>query len=204
MEMEVAAPGDEFRAGTLEVPATLPSFGEQDTLIAAFRLRGIFEHGENLGDGIPATLILIVDLWRDRSGWWDSLVRDQVFTYRFQHDLWTNQYQVWNVDQTVTTLPDKESVRAYLERVHEVALGLGRHFDRDHTYYVTVKAILKPMDLDELSKMDAWLSGKVSDRGGGGVLGLPKALAQVVVEMTGLGDQSVVGRSRSFGTRENR
>jgi hypothetical protein len=204
MEVEVAAPGDRFREGNLEVSSVPVSFGEEDTLIAAFRLRGIFENGEKLGHGIPTTLILIVDLWRDRSGWWDSLVRDQVFTYRFQHDLWTNQYKVWNLDQTVSTLPDRESVRAYLERVHEVVLGLGRHFDRDHAYYVTVKAILKPMDLDELQKMDAWLSGKVSDRGGGGLLGLPKALAQIVVEMTGLGDQSAVGRSRLFDTGGDR
>jgi hypothetical protein len=196
----VAAPGEEIQGDTLRTSSTRPSFDEGDTLVAAFRLRGLLDD-ETLGDGMPATLILIVDLWRDRSGWWNSLVRSQAFTYRFRRDHWTGEYQVWNVDQTTSTLPDREALRAYLERVHEVTLGLGRHFDRGKSYYVTVKVILKPMDLDELRKMDAWLSGDVGDRGGGGILGIPKALAQVVVEMSGLGGKSVVERSRSFTAR---
>jgi hypothetical protein len=177
-------------------------FAEDDTLVASFQLHDVFAGNESLGDGIPATLVLVVDLWRDRSGWWDSLVRSHAFTYQFRRDTWTGEVTLRGLDGTVSTLPDRDHLLAVLERVHEIVLGLPRHFEPGKRYYVTVKALIKPMELDDLQKVDSWLSGDVtSSGGGGGVLGIPKALARIVVDVSGLGDQTVVGESGSFVPR---
>jgi hypothetical protein len=196
MDVVVTAPGQ------TATDAVADPFTETDTLIASFRLHDIFDKGSSLGDGIPATLILVVDVWRERAGWWDALIRSQVFTYRFRRDIWSGEYEFWNLDRSVSTLPDRATLLGYLERVHEVVLGLPADFEAGRRYYVTVKAMSKPMNLDDLQEVDAWLSGKVTgSSGGGGILGIPKALARVVVDVSGLGDQSTMGRSRSFVPR---
>jgi len=191
LEVAVAAPGGTLFADSLE---TTPSPG--DTLIASFRLREIFSEGSTLGDGIPATLTLVVDLWRDRGGWWDSLVRSQAFTYRFRRDIWTGEVELWNIDRTRSVLADRDALATFLERAHEIVLGVPENFSPKKRYYVTVRAMIQPMSMDDLESVDAWLSGDVTR--GGGLLGIPKALARIVVDVSGLGDQSTEGRSRSF------
>jgi hypothetical protein len=198
LEVEVAAPGEALPANS-HGNSLMVAAG--DTLIVSFRLQGVFDADSSLGDGFPATLVLVVDLWRERSGWWDSLVRNQVFTYRFRRDIWSGEVDLRNLDRTTSTLPDRESLLGYLERVHEIVLGVPADFNREKSYYVTVKAMVRPMDMDDLQEVDAWLSGKVTGSGGGGLLGIPKALARIVVDVSGLGDQSAVGRSRSFVPR---
>ena len=195
LEVEVAAPGEALPANS-HGNSLMAATG--DTLIAFFQLQGVFDADSSLGDGFPATLLMVVDLWRDRSGWWDSLVRSQVFTYQFRRDIWSGEVELWNLDRTTITLPDRERLLGYLERVHEIFLGVPGDFNREKSYYVTVKAMVRPMDLGDLQEVDAWLSGKVTGSGGGGLLGIPKALARIVVDVSGLGDQSAVGRSRSF------
>jgi hypothetical protein len=198
LEVIVAGPGETLD-GT--PPPGDVAFAEDDTLIASFRLRDVFAGNESLGDGIPATLVLVVDLWRERGGWWDSLVRSHAFTYQLQRDMWTGEYALRGLDGATSVIPDREQLVAVLERVHDIVLGLPRHFEPGRRYYVTVKALIKPMGLDDLQKVDAWLSGDVTSSGGGGVLGIPKALARIVVDVSGLGDQTVVGQSGPFVPR---
>jgi hypothetical protein len=207
----VAAPGDSLPAvsepdtsgnpgsGALIVPARM-IYSPDDTLVAAFRLSGVLEEGEKtLGEGIPATLTLVVDLWRERSGWWDSLVHSQAYVYRFRRDVWSGSYEIMDPARNSVTLGDPEALRDYLERVHEVPLGTAGRFEHEKSYYLTVRAILKPLDLNDLEEVNAWLNGDVTQgRGGGGLLGIPKALANLAVDLSGLGDKSATGRSRTF------
>jgi len=194
LEVEVAAPGETLSADSLSV-----DLSPGDTLIASFRLQDIFSEQSTLGDGIPATLILVVDLWRDRGTWWDSLVRSHAFTYRFRRDIWTGEVELWNIDRTRSVLSDRDALATFLERVHEIVLGVPENFSPEKSYYVTVRALIQPMNMEDLEDVDAWLSGDVTQ--GGGLLGIPKALARVVVDVSGLGDQTTEGRSRSFVPR---
>ena len=61
------------------------------------------------------------------------------------------------------------------------------------------EAMVQPMNMDDLENVDAWLSGDVTQCGG--LLGIPKALARIVVDVSGLGDQTAEGKSRSFVPR---
>lgn len=198
LDLLVAAPGEAI-ADSVIVPVLSTTPG--DTLNASFRLLHLFGNGERLGDGIPATLTFVVDLWRVRDGWWDSLVRSSAFTYRFRHDLLNGTYTVQNVDGSRIDLAGRAALEAYLGRVHEVTLALASGLEPGRSYYVVVKAVLQPMELEELRRMDAWFSGDVSESGGGGVLGVPKGLARILVDVTGFGDQTVLGKSRPFTPR---
>lgn len=207
MEIRVAVPGEALPApgaepgssgnGTLVLDAS-----PADTLIATFRVDDLLGPGNTVGDGVPATLLLVVDLWRERGGWWDSLVRSQVITYQFRRDIWSGRCQLWIQGGKPVTLADRDALLQYLGGVHEVVLGRPESFESGKSYYLTVKGVLQPMDLEDLQQVDAWLNGDVTGtKGVGGILGVPKALARMVVDVSGLGDQSVVGRSRSFVAR---
>ena len=77
-------------------------------LVARFLPTGVVSEADStVGEGIPATLILVVDLWRDRSGWWDALVHTEVYTYRYRRDLWWGTYEVVKPDGTLILLPDR-------------------------------------------------------------------------------------------------
>lgn len=196
LDVLVAGPGEVIAADSvLSAPASADS-----QLVGSFRLRGVFDQAQRLGEGIPAKVILVVDLWRERSGWWDTLVASQTFTYRFQREMWSGAYEITDVDRSTLSVANRDSVAVYLERVHEVALGPGSRYAAGKRHYLTVKALVQPMDLEDLEAVDAWLSGRVTGKGGG-VFGLPKGLAQWVVDMSGLGDQTAVGRSRPFVPR---
>lgn len=169
-------------------------------LVATFLVTGVVDEADStVGEGIPATLILVVDLWRDRSGWWDALVHTEVYTYRFRRDVWWGTYEVVKPDGTLILLPDRTELRVYLERVYEVPLGPASGFDAGKGYYLSVKATLKPLDIADLERVDAWVSGDVAKRrGGGGLLGVPKAVANMAVDLSGLGDRSAEGRTGRF------
>ncbi len=162
------------RAG-LGVRVDLPVPGTA-SLVAAFLVTGVVDEADStVGEGIPATLVLVVDLWRDRSGWWDALVHTEVYTYRFRRDVWWGTYEVVKPDGTLILLPDREELRVYLERAYEVPLGPASRFDAGKGYYLSVKATLKPLDIDDLEKIDAWVSGDVTKgRGGGGSWAFPR------------------------------
>lgn len=198
LDVVVAGPGETLPADSLHTYAAVPA---GDTLIAAFRVTESLEGAQRPGEGIPATLLLVVDLWKKRDGWWDSLVRSQAILYRFQVNVWTGAAEFRDLDGTVIGLPDRAALAARLERVHEVVLGRAADFDEGSTYYLSVKALLRPMKLEDLQEVDAWLSGRVTGSGGGGVLGIPKGVARVLFGAAGLGDRSAVGRSRDFVPR---
>lgn len=194
LEVQVAGPGESLGADSLTV-WTSPAGG--DTLLAAFRASGVFEGNAHLGEGIAATLLLVVDLWEERGGWWDSLVRSQVLVYRFRVDAWTGAAELLDFRGVEEPLPDRETLRTRIEQVHEVLLGTSRDFREGKRYYLTVKAFVRPMKLEDLEEVDAWLSGRVTGSGGG-VLGIPKAVARVLLGASGLGDETAEGRSGIF------
>jgi len=185
--------------GKLAVEVSAPAPG--DTLTASFRLSGVIDEGDMsaLGEGVPATLTLVIDLWRKKSSWWDKVEASRTRIATFQKNLLTETYRVRMDDGTEATLPDRGALADYLEQERELVLGPGHLFPRGKSYYVTVKAVIRPITLEDLERVDAWLSGEVTEgRGGGGVMGFPKAMLGLVVDLSGLGDRSAVGRSALF------
>ena len=127
-------------------------------------------------------------------------MRCQALAYRFRVDAWTGAAELLDFRGVEEDLPDRDALRIRLEQVHEILLGTPRDFQADKRYYLTVRAFLRPMKLEDLEEVDAWLSGRVTGSGGG-ILGIPKAVARVLLGASGLGDESATGRSGVFVPR---
>src|SRR5262249_15949894 len=137
----------------------------------------------------------------EKGSWWDSLVRSRVVAYRFRRDVWTGETELLDQSGATRRFPDRDALADELERLREVNLGSTRDFKPGKSYYVSVKALVRPLSLDDLENVDAWLSGKVTGTEGKGLLGIPKAVARALIGASGLGDQSAIGRTLKFKPR---
>ncbi|HYV51041.1 MAG TPA: DUF4390 domain-containing protein [Dongiaceae bacterium] len=198
LEVRVSAPGEPF---ALPSGQTWMPHASGDSLVAAFGIQGIFDQNQSLGDGIAATLLIVVDLWQEKSNWWDALVRSKVLAYRLRRDVWTGETELLDQSGAIRRFTDRDALANELERLREVDLGSSRDFKPGKTYYVSVKAMVRPLSLEDLENVDAWLSGKVTGSEGNGILGIPKAVARALIGASGLGDQSAIGRSLKFKPR---
>ncbi len=198
LDVRVSAPGEPFVLSSTQ--SWLPH-ASGDSLVVAFGIRGIFDQNPSLGDGIAATLLIVIDLWQEKSNWWDSLVRSRVVAYRFRRDVWTGETELLDQSGVMRRFADRDGLAIELERLREVDLGSSRDFKSGKTYYVSVKALVRPLSLEDLENVDAWLSGRVTGSEGKGILGIPKSVARALIGASGLGDQSAIGRSLKFKPR---
>lgn len=196
--VRVSAPGEAFPISETQ---TWTPRAAGDSLVVAFGIRGVFDQSPSLGDGIAATLLIVVDLWQEKSSWWDSLIRSRVLAYRFRRDVWTGETELLDQSGFTRRFADRSALSDELERLREVDLGTSSDFKSGKTYYVSVKAMVRPLSLEDLENVDAWLSGRVTGSEGKGILGIPKAVARALIGASGLGDQSAVGRSAKFKPR---
>ena len=198
LDVQISAPGETYAVSPTQswTPRTSP-----DSLVCVFGLYGTFEENESIGNGIAATLLIVVDLWQEKSNWWDALQRSRALVYRFRSDVWTGEVELLDQSGQLRRFANRDALRIELERLHEIALGARTDFENGKSYYVTVKAMLRPLSLEDLESVDAWLSGKVTGAEGSGILGIPKAVARALFGASGLGDQSATARSTKFMPR---
>ena len=170
-----------------------------DTVAAAFQVTGILESLDHTlpGQTVPASIVIEIDLWRRKSTWWDKLVSSYTIEYRMYHDPLTREYVLLGLGQTRTFSDDKQ-LSAFLSEPRQAILGLAENFSLDKTYYVTVHVLVEPFNPSDLDRVDAWLKGDVTQGRGGGILGIPKALSGILMDFSGLGDHSAMGRSEPF------
>ena len=199
IRIDVAAPGESLPGESPDGGfSSSPASG--DTLMASFRLQGLFESdGKGVGEGMAASLTLVVEIRRAHKPFWSTgRVGIQAFTYRFRKDPLDDTFEVLNPGGTTATLGDRDALALYFQRVHEIVLGTRDAFEKDREYVVAVTAILKPMDIETMRE---WLSGDVSG-GGSGIddflLGIPRFLYDASVKMAGLGDERAEGTSGRF------
>ena len=146
----------------------------------------------------PAALAYTIELWRDRSTWFDALVSQRTYGYRLEVDRVRRIYRIAQPDGGILETADRAEVVALLTEQLQVAaarlvdLSPGKH------YYLAITARLTPIDLDRLEDVEAWLSGDIRPRGKGGVLGIPKSVVGFLADVAGLGDKAAVSRSARF------
>jgi hypothetical protein len=146
----------------------------------------------------PAALAYTIELWRDRSTWFDALVSQRTYGYRIEIDRVRRVYRVAAPDGSLFETADRDELALLLSR--QVGVGAARLADLDpgKHHYLAVTARLTPIDLDRLEDVDAWLSGDIRPHGRGGVLGVPKAVVGFLADVAGLGDKAAISRSARF------
>ncbi len=163
---------------------------------------GIYE--EAMNSGLPTTLTFTIEVWRQRSGWWDKLEATREREFRLFRDLLNDVYVVVTPTETrrFSTLDSlATSVSTHRTGSRNGPQFLGRDLFRPgNRYYVVIVATLAPLTVEDLNELDAWVRGSL--RGGRedsrGISGLSRTMGGILMSMTGFGDQRVKARTAYF------
>ena len=177
-----------------------------ESLIVDFAVEHLLDPATEavLERGVPVTLVHEVEVWRERSAWFDRLEAARALVWKLQRDVWDEVYVLRDGEGREETYPDLGAARAALERRSAVAIApLGLLADGD-SYYLVVNSALKPLTVEDMDELEGWLSGELKSgrQRGFGLLGLPKALFGLVMNLTGFRDRNDSLRTPSFRRAE--
>ncbi len=155
---------------------------------------------EALERGVPVTLVLGIEVWRERSAWFDRLEASCHLAYKLQLDTWDEVYVVRDIEGRQEVFLDLAEARGALEDRRDVSVAPLSALRDDSSYYLVVTAALKPLTVEDVEELEGWLSGEIeSDRARKvGLLGLPRAFFGVILDLTGFGARDDELRTPSF------
>ncbi len=160
---------------------------------------------DSLERGMPTTVRLSVDLWRDRAGWFDQLVRTERAEVRVARNAWSDEYQLRRQSGPVLTLIDLEEVELELDRPTRVRLLPVSALEPGERYYAIVRVEVKPLTVEDIEEVERWLSGeakRAGKPGPGSIARLPAYFVGMLANLSGLGDETATHRTGPF-TRQD-
>lgn len=156
---------------------------------------------ERLRRGIPVTVGYQMELWRDRSVWFDANVANRVTQYKVTRDAWTGAYSLTSADTTVVV----DSLSQVIGHLTDIRLPFPLHpdiwKDSDARHRLAVTAVVIPLSAQDLGEVEDWLTGELGG-GGGGLLAIPRGLFNIVRDLSGLGDHKAKAQSDRFYLRK--
>jgi hypothetical protein len=172
---------------------------DSGTLIVTFNAQGLFSPRmvETLARGLPATLTYEIQLWKERRVWMDKLTQVNTLSYKIKYDPWEDGYSIQTKRGTSPALLDIEHVERTLCFHVRAKAGSVEAIDPNATHYVVIRATMRPLSAEDIDRVETWLSdGK--PQGKRGITAVPGYLFDVIVGLSGLGDEAVSGRSETF------
>jgi hypothetical protein len=171
------------------------------------RLGGLFAPrvASSLARGMPATLRLHAELWRQRAGWFDRLESAFDAELRLRYDFRADAYRLERDGARPLVLAGLDSVRTALSRPLPLPVGRAALLADGSRYYVVVSATLKPLSVEDARQVEGWLSGEVEgsqDEPWGGLAGLPLSLFDAARNFAGFGDEHARVTTEPFGSRD--
>jgi hypothetical protein len=200
--LALCAAGMPREANALEL--TNVGVGERQGYVAvSFRMEKVLSNRikGTLERGMPATVIVSLDVWRHRGGWFDELVENRAIMMRFYRDAWSDEYRLARHLEPEIELPDIGSVERELTRPMRIGVTRVANLSPDERYYAIVHVTLKPLTVQELEEVEKWLSGEARRAGRPGpasIAKLPRYLVGVLANLSGLGDESTSLRTETF------
>jgi len=156
---------------------------------------------ESLARGMPATLQLRAELWRDRRGWFDRLERSAEAAVRIRYEVWSDAYLIERMGAEPIVVGSVDSVASVLERPWVLPVGRLEDLTPGSRYYVVLTATLRPLTVEDLEEVEGWLSGEVGNgrkSGFGVVTEIPRSIFDAVRNVAGFGDQKARAMSEPF------
>jgi hypothetical protein len=198
--------------GTLPRPAgatelVLEQLGVADGEVRArVRIVDLLDAGTRraVASGLPVTVRVSVDLWRDRRRWFDEHVDARVSAYRLRWDPRERWYTLTHPGpaRRVDTYERLDDLLADLEE-RDIPVHPQGALDRGARYFAVIEVAVRPLTLEEFRDLDGWLGGKLRGAGDPGAApdsagseeGLSGAVFGFLLDAAGFGD--VIRRERT-------
>ena len=160
---------------------------------------------ESLQRGMPATIEVRAELWRRRTGWFDSFEGGYDARVRIQYEAWSDQWRIERAGAPPIYVSRFDSVATVLSRPWALPVAQIKDLKPDRRYYVAVVAVLKPLSVEDVEEVEGWLSGEVRTQRGAGlgvITELPRSLFDAVRNFAGFGDRRTRASSNDFVLRD--
>jgi hypothetical protein len=153
---------------------------------------------ETLLGGMPATVTFEIGVWKRRTFWFDKLVLAIQSEHRVFYDPWQHTFRVRSgaVRGKSRILPTLDSLGTYLFSERRVALAAVETLEPTASYYVSVRATIRPLTAEDLDEVEDWLSGEVKPDAP--EHGVRSYLLGLAVNISGLGDRTALAKSEVF------
>jgi len=188
-------------AGALELSLGFPRANGGEVLVDA-RLSRPFSNRirESLSRAMPATLLLHVELWRARTGWFDRLENSYDVLVRLHYDVAYDDYRIERRGMPSVAAASLDSLESALERPFTLPVGRVEKLQPGRRYYVVVGVTLRPVSIEDAEEIDDVIFPEASDRnpGLGIITGVPRAIFDAVRNIAGLGDLRTRALSQTF------
>jgi hypothetical protein len=193
-----ARAGDAFMASIERV------WFRSDTLHVDFDVVGLFSDRirDGLSRGLPMTFSVQVDLWRTRAGWWDALESRSIRRFKVQRNVFDDRFFVHGEDGKRFIVSDLPALERHLSIRRAEFVSRITNLPREKSYYVAVTPSLRPLTIEDVQEVEAWLNGEIEESRDetaiSVITGVPRMFFNVFVDLAGLGDKSTLARSGTF------
>ena len=154
---------------------------------------------KDLRHGRPLTFVYTVEVWRERSHWFDALISSRVLEVRLRYDPWQEIFAVAGLGSEIQEHLTLEEADAGVSRHLHVRGPKLSDVGADARFYVVIRADIRTLTLHDLGEVEGWLRGEVkadADRESG--LSIPRSFMRMLLGVSGLGDRSALYRSDPF------
>ncbi|MFO7768210.1 MAG: DUF4390 domain-containing protein [bacterium] len=190
-----------FQAAEVSVPDVWVEGGE---LRCSIRAAHVLDDRarETIEQGGTSALDYTVELYLQRSGWFDAMVATRTLPFRISYDAFERKYRLLSEDIRMKSESFQE-VADQCTRLAEFSLGRVDELDLepDGRYYIVVHGRYQPVVTETLEEIRSWLGGpggqqrREQEREGGGI---GSRLARTLMNAAGFGEKELQGESVRF------
>ena len=182
---------------------------EANGVFFAVKTVNLLEEGarETIQEGGTAAVDYTFELYRQRKGWFDSLIDSEQLQFRISFDAFERQYRVISPDMRLKT-DEFSRVIAQCTDLNTVSFSStdGSRLDPQGTYYIVVRVRYQPMSVETIDNLRDWVSGSggneeqnpTESRGEG----FGARIARVLMSAAGFGEEDLQGESPRFRKSE--
>ena len=156
---------------------------------------------QTLDRGMPVTVVVTVDVWQDRAGWFDKLEGEQTIVLRAFRNAWSDDFTLRRGKEPDRTIADRNALELEIARPMRVRVVPLAKLSAADRHYAIVTAAVKPLTVEDLEAVEKWLSGeakRTGKPGPGSIAKLPSYLVNMLANLSGFGDEVARWRSGDF------